>query len=618
MKLSKVIIDSFRSVHEKQELIVNDKVTVLIGANDHGKSNILHAIRLLNDGEIYTPEDRHWDVVDTSKPLIEWHFIINNEEISTLRNAIETTIDAEFKPDDVTGAELNTESELPVIDFDDDEAVKRLTFSYNGLKERNWQVNWCNKLVSGDIYELAVKMKPRIELFITTHNVKDEVTLEQLETPEYEFMKGIFLKAGIWTNRDSLFKQTPQTSRLLDLASQRLTEQLSNEWEQGKELQWKFQHAGNNGDIIRLYIEDPAIKSSYVGPSKRSTGFTSFFILSLTIFARTHSNREQSYIFLFDEPGSYLHPIAQVNLQRVFESLSDRSQIIYTTHSIFLVNKNVPTRNRVIRKCSMGTVIDLKPYSGNWKSVRDTLGIMLTHNFLISDRTLLVEGPSDPIYILSAIYYLNRSGRTDIDLNEFSIADAGNERNQEVMTKLMLDEGRDVVLIVDGDSQGDKVKKNIEKIAPIEINNGRLVVLKLPESKSIEDLMPRKPLLFEAVKRSAQFLLEGEQRLWGSENTPDTECANLIIQYQIEGKDKTLGRMLVDLTKSWFKPRESISKLLIATIYEDLLKEFKEDESDLTSDDLLSLIDQIYTGLKLHSRKAEIDILNQSNDESSV
>jgi predicted ATP-dependent endonuclease of OLD family len=76
---------------------------------------------------------------------------------------------------------------------------------------------------------------------------------------------------------------------------------------------------------------------------QRSSGFTSFFVLSLTLFARTASSDVQSFIFLFDEPGAFLHPIAQVNLQRVFESLAQQSQLVYATHSIFLVNKNVPT-----------------------------------------------------------------------------------------------------------------------------------------------------------------------------------------------------------------------------------------------------------------------------------
>ena len=48
MILRKVSIRGFRSVRELQELHIDQFVTVLIGANDHGKTNLLDAIRALN------------------------------------------------------------------------------------------------------------------------------------------------------------------------------------------------------------------------------------------------------------------------------------------------------------------------------------------------------------------------------------------------------------------------------------------------------------------------------------------------------------------------------------------------------------------------------------------
>jgi len=49
MRLKKVVISGFRSFKKAESLRVEDRVTVLIGANDHGKSNVLAAIELLND-----------------------------------------------------------------------------------------------------------------------------------------------------------------------------------------------------------------------------------------------------------------------------------------------------------------------------------------------------------------------------------------------------------------------------------------------------------------------------------------------------------------------------------------------------------------------------------------
>ena len=51
----------------------------------------------------------------------------------------------------------------------------------------------------------------------------------------------------------------------------------------------------------------------------------------------------------------------------------------------------------MIRKTEAGTTIDRAPFLRNWKSVRESLGLMMGHNFLVSDRTLLVCGPSDQV-----------------------------------------------------------------------------------------------------------------------------------------------------------------------------------------------------------------------------
>ena len=36
--------------------------TVVLGANDHGKTNLLNAIRTLNDDCGFTSEDENWDL----------------------------------------------------------------------------------------------------------------------------------------------------------------------------------------------------------------------------------------------------------------------------------------------------------------------------------------------------------------------------------------------------------------------------------------------------------------------------------------------------------------------------------------------------------------------------
>ena len=107
--------------------------------------------------------------------------------------------------------------------------------------------------------------------------------------------------------------------------------------------------SGNNGDHIEIKIQDPSVRGQYTRPSLRSSGFQLCVLISMIILARTQNNKGK-FIYLFDEPGTYLHPHAQLDLQRSFEIISDDAQLVYTTHSLFLINKNYPNRNKVIAK----------------------------------------------------------------------------------------------------------------------------------------------------------------------------------------------------------------------------------------------------------------------------
>ena len=58
-------------------VILDSRINVLIGANDHGKTNILYAIKCLNDDNPITSDDRNWDLPETDAVKIRWHFAVD-------------------------------------------------------------------------------------------------------------------------------------------------------------------------------------------------------------------------------------------------------------------------------------------------------------------------------------------------------------------------------------------------------------------------------------------------------------------------------------------------------------------------------------------------------------
>jgi hypothetical protein len=651
MRLAKLKIRGYRSIKKDEALVTDQRITILIGANDHGKSNLLAAILCLNDDHPIVSEDRNWDLLPSDPVDIIWHFAVDDGTLQKLKQlaprpksspagisaapsetgqppasdcpppkaasppdptatpapglATDVTVTATPAPVSATAASTTavagaapslvsasqvvspaaaTQPSPAATQVAPAAAAPQSSPALEDAEESTLPTNESNEIVfSRDLATNRVKvvsvptpvlnshegdvlaLRPRVELFESpTGNVVDQVTRAELETPAFEFMQGIFRLAGLWESRDRVFTQNDTTSKQLKEASETLTQILNDKWNQGKDLRWIFEHTGNNGDTIRIMIEDPAIKGRYTRPSLRSSGFRTYFLLSMIIYARTQNTLSNSHFYLFDEPGTYLHPSAQLDLQRSFETIADQAQLVYTTHSLFLISKNYPARNRVISKTISGTKIDQKPFSKNWKSVRQSLGILLSNNFLIAEKTLLVEGPSDAVYLLDALKKLKANGDIDVDLNDMSIVDAGDSQNYVAMAKIMLSEGRSIVALADGDAAGKKLKAQLEQACAVDVQAKKLQIHLLPDNKSSEDIFAD----LESVKRAARKSFD---RLVGDQSRVAKE--GLKIDESIKeiktSEGATLGKTIEGITKSWFTPAEKISKLQLAISYED-------------------------------------------------
>src|SRR5260370_7796347 len=80
----------------------------------------------------------------------------------------------------------------------------------------------------------------------------------------------------------------------------------------------------------------------------RSRGFVWFFSF-LAWYSRQKATK-QKLILLLDEPGLYLHAKAQEVLLRYFEAeLKPSHQLIYSTHSPFMVDSNHFDRVRTVQ-----------------------------------------------------------------------------------------------------------------------------------------------------------------------------------------------------------------------------------------------------------------------------
>lgn len=162
--------------------------------------------------------------------------------------------------------------------------------------------------------------------------------------------------AGI-SLEELLKQQTYETfNALLQAASNKITDQILEYWTQNPDLSVEVKVAtGMPGDPspfnagtvarARIYNSLHRVDTPF---SERSAGFVWFFSF-LVKFAQV-KNDSNPVILLLDEPGLTLHGKAQADLLRFFdEKLAPFHQVIYSTHSPFLVPANDMASIRVVQ-----------------------------------------------------------------------------------------------------------------------------------------------------------------------------------------------------------------------------------------------------------------------------
>ena len=181
----------------------------------------------------------------------------------------------------------------------------------------------------------------------------------------------------------------------------------------------------NSGTIVQIRIEN--INHRVTVPlSERSAGFVWFFSF-LSQFKQLKKTTGNAVVLL-DEPGLTLHGKAQSDLLRYIEErLLPEHQVIFTTHSPFMVPAERVAQVRIVEdvikhEASKPIVLGTKVSSDVLSVDKDTLfplqgalGYEITQSLFIGKNTLLVEGPSDILYLQAFSAALKNRRREGLD-----------------------------------------------------------------------------------------------------------------------------------------------------------------------------------------------------------
>lgn len=379
MKLSSFSVNNYRSITTAREIQTHN-LTVLVGKNNEGKSNILRALSLAMDiMKLYAEEPRalnyfprylrgryHWDQdypisLQERNPngysSVRLVFELNDEEIAAIRNLtgirltgnipVRVSINiAQAKieiPKKGTAAFANAENKQKIIDF----VCSKIDFNYIP----------------------AVRTEDDALFVIRSLIEKELAALE--DDPNY-------IAA---TNTINSLQQN-----VLNSIASRIVNPIQEFLPSVNDIQIHIEQEKRRA-ALRRNIEVIVNDGTPTPIQQKGDG-----VKSLTALAMLNSNgpEDRVSVVAIEEPESHLHPESARQLNDTIVSLSKNHQVVLTTHSPIFVNRTSLKENIIVDN---GKATPVKRI----KEIRDVLGTKVSDNLINAENILIVEGEDDKI-----------------------------------------------------------------------------------------------------------------------------------------------------------------------------------------------------------------------------
>ncbi len=446
MFITKVVIENYRCLR-RCTIALNDKLNIIVGNNECGKSTLLEAIHLalsgyLNGRSILTELHPHLfnlaavrefiDSLQAGRPslpphaLVELYFADHND-LAHLKGTNNTT------KDNCPGVKL-------LIEFDENyaeeynayvaepSAIRTLPIEYYAVRWRGFS--------DGDITARSIPIKPSLIDASTIRNnaaasryvidiMKDSLSLKQQVdlALSYRLMKDKFLQEG----------RVEAINKALEAKKGSISD---------KTLTVSLDTSSRTGWEAGVMPQLDEVPMTLVGKGEQNS-------VKIKLALETSS---ESHLVLIEEPENHL---SHSNLNSLIEHISAQRgerQLIITTHSSFVLNKLGVESVLLFGRTKSMTLKDLTAETQDYflkLPGHDTLRLIL------ADRAILVEGPSDELIVQRA--FVRRHGAMPLakGVDVIAVSSLAFKRFLEIAQLL----GRTVDVVTDNDGNLDALKQ---------------------------------------------------------------------------------------------------------------------------------------------------------------
>ena len=251
--------------------------------------------------------------------------------------------------------------------------------------------------------------------------------------------------------------QLDRRSYRLNAASIRLTSSVNRVWQPNPDrAEADRLRVEADQQYLKVVVEDEL--GVEVELDQRSEGFqwlVSFFV----VFFAEAADRYQNAVLLLDEPGLSLHGLKQREFRATVSRLGETNQLLYTTHSPFMVGPDELDLVRVVemKERTTGTKVHTTVTAGDSAALlplQEALGYDLAQSLFTQQRNLVLEGLTDYWYIEATAALLKSAGEAELN-DKISLIPANNAGKVVYFATLLHANNLKVAALLDSDAAGE-------------------------------------------------------------------------------------------------------------------------------------------------------------------
>ncbi len=385
MKLRSIQVQNYRSIAKTQSLPLESGLTVILGPNNEGKSNLLRALvlgmeclrsvrmqkmrflRPKGASNFWLPREAYDWQSDFPQQLQEKQ--PNGQTVLSLEFQLKTSERAAFKK--LCGSSINECLPLEI-------RVGARGVQFKVKKQGPGAKTYAAK--SGEIARFVgsffdLQYIPAVRPSKLSLDVVGSLIERELEVlakdPEYT--------AALQTVENL---QKPVFDRLESDVQTYLGQLLPTV--KSVQIGWSIDDPYRGRLRLPQFIVDDGTATDL---EAKGDGIKSLVAISLMRAAKT-TGTSGGLVVAIEEPESHLHPGAVRQLAVVLQEMAREHQVIITTHSPLLVARNRMEANIIVSKSKATPASSIK-------AVRDSLGVQVEDNLTAAEYVILVEGPTD-------------------------------------------------------------------------------------------------------------------------------------------------------------------------------------------------------------------------------